>query len=54
MLRPNAFADDRSRRAASARVLQGAAAPEAVRRGASASGIAAQTMVQSEPGAPPG
>jgi hypothetical protein len=54
MLQPNAFADDRSRRAASVRDLRRAAAPVTVRQGASATGIAAQTMVQSEPGAPPG
>jgi hypothetical protein len=54
MLRPIAFADDRSRRAASARVLRRTAAPVAVQRGASATGNAAQTMVQAKPGAPPG
>lgn len=54
MLRPNAFADDRSRRVTSADVLRRVAAPEAVRRDGSATGIAAQAMVQCEPGAPPG
>jgi hypothetical protein len=55
MLRSNAFADSRSRCAASALGQQRDAARNAAQRGASdGTGIAAQTMVQLEPGAPPG